>query len=163
MSTTSRQPRPAHCHRTDSPFGLKVRNELVRDWLVLADARPDLDRQRNLAENLGHSDETLSEFARSRHHGRASTLVEDEVDRAAAIDVCRFEKTDQSDKIWRAISEPCRRLTDKVDITMLDDVLSDGNECLWPAAADLHTERLFRRMSSHQTPLVSIAWKRVRL
>lgn len=67
----------------DSPLA-QPRDELVRRVLAVADAGPQLDRQRDLAEHPRHADEALAELAGVLEQGGAGALVDDQVNRAAA-------------------------------------------------------------------------------
>lgn len=75
-------------HRTDAPFLLQSGHELVRRRLRVGDTGTDLDCERDLAKDLRHADERLSELSSVSEESGSGALVEDEVDRAAAVDVC---------------------------------------------------------------------------
>ena len=62
-------------------------DELVRDGRGAGDAVADLDREWDLAENLAHARESLAELGRVSEERGPGALVEDEVDRAATVNV----------------------------------------------------------------------------
>lgn len=59
----------------------------MRCRLVVGDAGTDLDREWHFAEDLRHADKRFAEFGSMCEERGTGTFVEDEVDRAAAVDV----------------------------------------------------------------------------
>mgnify|MGYP001559814396 FL=1 len=60
----------------------------MRDRRRVYDAAPNLDGQGDLAEDLAHPNERLAQLGSVLKKSRAGSLVEHEVDGAAAVDVC---------------------------------------------------------------------------
>lgn len=56
------------------------------------DSIPDLDRKRDLSQDLTHSDQGLSKFGGVGEESRSGPFVEDEIDGTTTVDIWKRRK-----------------------------------------------------------------------
>jgi hypothetical protein len=134
--------------KVGAPNG-QLSQQLVGVGLVILDPSAELYAGERVGGAMLHSLDQLFNAVGSPHKGRAQAGIEDQVDRAAALNIVLGEWQQREKERPRAANVN----VDKIDVKLAVDEFAHARHFVHFVAADLHSKNVLGRVSPQQRPL----------